>query len=96
MLDNKKIITSILVVVFIGAIGWYFFWYFFPVSTKCPEDFTNSEEQILAFNKWTKDFRDKNPNASISDLTKARQNYYKENNCTEAIKRYEDYMADRP
>ena len=90
-MSDKKIITSISVVVFLGAVGWYLF----PVSAQCPEDFTNSEEKVLAFDNWTKDFYTKNPDASFGDLADARQSYYKDNNCTEAIKRYEDYMAGR-
>lgn len=64
-------------------------------SIKCPEDFTNSDEKVAFFDKWAKDFYDKNPSASVVDLAEARIAYYKENNCTEAIKRFEDFTAGR-
>lgn len=62
---------------------------------KCPQDFTDSDEKNADFDRWAKDFYDKNPTASVVDLAKARVNYYKENNCTEAIKRFEDFTAGR-
>jgi len=77
--------------IFLLAIG--LFWFLGNNSPKCPEDFSNSEEKVSAFDKWTKNFYEKNPDASIGDLVDARNNYYRENNCTEALKRYNDYIA---
>src|SRR3989344_5847650 len=62
-------------------------------SAKCPDDFKNSDEKIAAFDKWTKDFYDKNPDASFTDLSEARKAFYAKHNCTEALKRHNDYLA---
>ena len=64
-------------------------------SAKCPEDFTNSDEKAAALDKWLEDFYSKSPDASLGHMAEARQNYFKENNCIQAIKRFEDYMAGR-
>lgn len=60
---------------------------------KCPQDYENSDEKIAAFEKWTNDFYDKNPNASLGDFSEARKDFYIQNNCKEALQRYEDYRA---
>lgn len=59
----------------------------------CPDDYENFEDQIADFDKFSKDFFDNNPEASITDLFKERLNFYKENNCTEALKRYNEYQS---
>ena len=59
----------------------------------CPDNFKNSEEKTTAFENWINDFYDNNPNATIAEMSKARRNFYIKNNCTEALKRYEDYKA---
>ena len=38
--------------------------------------------------KWTNAFFDEHPDASLSDWSKARYQYWVDNNCTEAIERY--------
>lgn len=62
-------------------------------SAKCPDDFKNSDEKVAAFDKWTKDFYYKNPDASYTDLSEARRDFYIKHNCTEALKRHDDYLA---
>lgn len=59
----------------------------------CPDDFSTSEEQSIVMEKWTNNFFDTHPDATISDFSKARVNFWKENNCTEALKRYDDYTT---
>ena len=59
----------------------------------CPDDFKDSKQKIALFTEWGKEFWENNPNATVRDFSKARVNFWKENNCTEALKRYDDYMA---
>ena len=59
----------------------------------CPDDFKDPKQEIASFSEWVKEFTEKYPNATNSDLSKARRDFYIENNCTEALKRYDDYMA---
>lgn len=63
------------------------------VKPICPDDFKDSNEKIASFSEWVKEFTEKYPNATDSDLSRARKSFYIENNCTEALKRYEDYIA---
>ena len=50
----------------------------------CPFDFIDRNDRFASFSKWEKEFRVNNPNANISDLAKARKQFYIENNCEEA------------
>lgn len=59
----------------------------------CPDDFKDPKQEIASFTQWVKEFAEKYPNATNSDLSKARKDFYIKNNCTEALKRYDDYMA---
>jgi len=61
---------------------------------KCPDDFTNSDEKIAAFDAWVTDFYNKNPDASIEDMAQARLDHNVKNGCTKAIQRYNDYVND--
>lgn len=64
------------------------------VLLKCPDQYESSEEKIADFDKWTKDFYDKNPDASYADLSDARKQFYIDNNCTEALQRLADWESD--
>ena len=66
---------------------------FYPNNPVCPDDFKDSKQEIASFTAWVKEFTEKYPNATNSDLSKARRSFYVENNCTETLKRYDDYMA---
>jgi len=61
---------------------------------KCPEDYGSDDESITQknadFDKWTKEFYENYPDASLSDLSEARYDFYVKNNCVVAIKRYND------
>jgi len=59
----------------------------------CPDDFKDSEKEIASFSKWTDEFYQNNPNATIKEMSQARVAFWRENNCKEALKRYDDYMA---
>lgn len=53
----------------------------------CPFDFIDRSERFKSFTEWEKEFRKNNPNGDISDLVKARKQFYIENNCKEAPER---------
>ena len=59
----------------------------------CPDDFKDPEEEIASFTAWVKEFTEKYPNATNSDLAEARRSFYVENNCAEALKRHDDYIS---
>lgn len=65
----------------------------YPNNPICPDDFKNPKQEITSFSEWVKEFTEKYPNATDSDLSKARRNFYIENNCTKALKRHDDYMV---
>ena len=61
---------------------------------KCPEDYgtddAGSAEYLADFDKWTNDFYDNNPGATLTDWSKARYDYWVRNGCTTAIARYKE------
>lgn len=59
----------------------------------CPDDFRDPQQEITAFSEWIDDFYKKNPNVTMTEMTRARVDFWRDNNCTEALKRYDDYMA---
>lgn len=66
---------------------------------KCPEDFANDDagyaEQMIAFEKWTNDFYDSHPGATLSDWNQARLQFYVDNDCTTTLERYKDMKEGR-
>ena len=50
-------------------------------------------EKIASFSEWVEEFTEKYPNATDSDLSMARREFYEKNNCTTSLKRYDDYVA---
>lgn len=62
-------------------------------SSLCPDNIENSEEKIAAFDNWTTEFYNNNPDATISDLSKARKDFYAKNGCTEVLERMKDYES---
>ena len=72
------------------SVGVYFLaTYHNPDAPKCPDDYATNEEQVAAFDKWTNDFYDANPEATISDWSAARHQFWVDNNCTAALERYQ-------
>lgn len=67
-----------------------------PITQKCPDDYgiddAGSTEYLAATNKWTNDFFDAHPNATLRDWTLARQQFWVDNNCTQALQRYSAYV----
>ena len=67
------------------------------LKQKCPDDYGNddagSAEYMVAMDKWTNDFFDAHPGATLSDWSRARHQFWVDNNCTAALQRYEDAKA---
>lgn len=61
---------------------------------KCPDEYANTDrgsaEYLKDFDLWTNDFYDNNPEATLADWSKARYNYWVENDCQAAIARYNE------
>lgn len=65
------------------------------VIQKCPEDYTNddagSAQKLADLDKWTGDFYDAHPGATLTDWSLARHQYWVDNKCTKALQAYQDY-----
>lgn len=91
-----NIFAIIFVVVFIFGIV-YFIKIYNPKETQkiyaiCPEDYPDTDEgfeaKTTAMEKWINDFFDNNQGASLSEMAKARYQFYMENNCSDTLERY--------
>src|SRR3989344_8660958 len=67
--------------------------YLHPIAQKCPDDYASddagSAAHMEAMNKWTNEFFDANPDATLSEWAAARYQFYIDNDCTAALQRYE-------
>lgn len=61
---------------------------------KCPDDYANTEvgtmESKTDFDRWTNDFFDSNPKATLADWSNARYQFWVANGCVSALRRYEE------
>lgn len=66
---------------------------------RCPEDFSETDEgvaeKMVALDRWSKDFYSYYPDATIGDWADARHKFYIDNNCTVALKGYDDVIAGK-
>ena|SRR5258708_2401280 len=60
---------------------------------KCPDDYATENEQMAAVDLWTNEFYDQHPGATLSGWSAARHKFWVDNNCTAALKRYEEAKA---
>lgn len=62
-----------------------------PPTLKCPESYPENEagtkEYRDALTAWTSEFFEKHPQASMSDWSMAKSQFWLDNNCTMAIER---------
>lgn len=74
------------------CIGGYFL-YTYHKSPICPDDYATddagSAEYLEATDKWTNEFFDVNPDATMSDWAEARHQFWIVNRCTKALERYD-------
>lgn len=95
---KKKIIYISISVIFITLAISYF--YYGPAPNKlsrCPDDYPDTDtgfnEKMADMNKWTNDFYNRNPGATLGDWNKARYQFWVDNKCTKAIERYNQAKA---
>jgi hypothetical protein len=81
----KGLTLIMLLILFLGTGAIYFYRVKAPI---CPDDFKTAEESTAAFIIWENNFYKNNPNALLADMGNARKDFYIQNNCTEALKRY--------
>ena len=66
---------------------------------KCPEDFPDTDKgsanRVASMNRWTNSFYDVHPGATLGGWAKSRLEFYKENNCTISLQRYNDAKAGK-
>ena len=66
---------------------------------KCPDDYgtddAGSAEYLADFDKWTNNFYDNHPGATLSDWSAARYQFWVDNNCSAALQRYEEFKAGK-
>ena len=95
----KKNITNISILVILVALAILYFHYGPAPNTlsKCPDDYADTDtgfnEKMADMNKWTNDFYDNHPSATLGDWNKARYQFWIDNHCVEALKRYEEAKA---
>jgi len=91
-MKKKLLYIGILVIVLMGGFAIYSY----PSTTiaKCPDDYATDEagsaEYLASTDKWTNDFYNTHPEATLTEWAEARKQFWIDNNCTEAIKRYEE------
>lgn len=93
---RRKILYILIVIIFVTfSIILYTFYGPAPnTSLRCPDDYpdtdTEQAEKIADMDKWTNNFYDKHPNATLSDWSKTRYQYWIDNDCKEALERYKE------
>lgn len=60
---------------------------------KCPDDYDKTTDAGMAeykidMDKWTNDFFDSHPGATLDDWSKARYQFWVDNKCVAALRRY--------
>lgn len=88
------------ILIFLIAIIAIFYFYKTPTPemgsarAKCPEDYAETDsgdtERLAAIDKWTNEFYDKNPGASLVAWSEARRDFWVDNNCVETLREYEE------
>lgn len=63
-------------------------------SIICPDDYADTDAGSTAYitdtNKWTNDFFDAHPDATLADWSAARHQFWIDNNCAAALERYDE------
>ena len=95
----KKTIKHAVPIIFI-ALCTVLYFHYRPAPdklSKCPDDYADTDAGFNAkmadMNKWTNDFYDNHPGATLGDWNKARYQFWVDNKCTEALKRYNEAKA---
>ena len=89
IVEQLKNILTLTVIVLIGVAVVKFY----PPTPICPDDFKDPKKEIASFSKWTDEFYQNNPKATMKEMSDARVAFWRDNNCNEALKRYDAYIA---
>jgi hypothetical protein len=100
MNKNKKgMLIGIGVVVALSAGLYFYYQYQDSASAMCPDDYgtddAGSAAYLAATNKWTNDFFDAHPDASLKEWGEARYEFWVDNHCTAVLKDYEQVKAGK-
>jgi hypothetical protein len=92
MKKNLIYILIATILIFLGVI--LYFHYNINTRLKCPDEYANtdkgSNEYQNDLDKWTNQFYKTYPSATLSDWNKARYQFWVDNNCKEALRRYKE------
>lgn len=93
---RKKLLSIVILVLLLAGI-YFLATYHHPNIAKCPDDFPQGDAgeaaQLAAIDNWTNNYYDAHPGASLSDWSAARYQFWIDNGCTAALKRYSEYQA---
>lgn len=96
-MKNKLLYIGILAILSAGV--YFLASYHNSDVAKCPDDFPQGDAgeaaQLASINKWTNDFYDAHPGASIGEWAEARHQFLIDNHCTAALQRYEQAKAGK-
>lgn len=96
-MKTKLLYIGTLVILSTGV--YFLATYHHPSVAICPDDFPQGDAgeaaQLASIDKWTNDFYDAHPEATIADWSAARYQFWVDNNCTAALKRYSEYQAGK-
>ena len=89
-----------LVPVILIALCIILYFHYGPAPNKlsmCPDAYADTDagfnEKMADMNKWTNQFYDNHPGATLGDWNNARKQFWIDNHCVEALKRYEEAKA---
>lgn len=92
-MKNNLIYISI-AIIFIFLCATLYFYNNLNTHQKCPDEYSNTDKGSMEyqkdFDKWTNQFYDTHPDATLSELSKARYQYWIDNDCKEALERYKE------
>lgn len=89
---KKKTVYIIIIIVLVFISTILYFHYNLNTHQKCPDEYANkdSNEYQKDLDKWTNQFYDTHPSATLSDWNKARYQFWVDNDCKEALQRYKE------
>jgi hypothetical protein len=96
---KKKIPLGIAMAIILSVGGYFLYSRPTQALEKCPDaygtDDAGSVEYLAATNKWTNNFFDAHPDATMSDWAQARYQFWVDNHCTAALEGYEQAKAGK-
>jgi len=96
-MKKKLLYIGIVAIVLVG--GFAIYSYRSASLAKCPSaygtDEAGSAEYLAATNKWTNDFFDTNPDATLMEWAEARRRFWIANDCTKELQAYENAKAGK-